>query len=62
MSNLEVSKENNLKIIGEPFTQEFYGIAVRKEDEVLLGGINKTIRRLKQENRLEEIKTKWLTE
>jgi len=57
-----VSKENNLKIIGEPFTQEFYGIAVRKEDEVLLGGINKTIRRLKQENRLEEIKTKWLTE
>ncbi|MFH0987462.1 MAG: transporter substrate-binding domain-containing protein [Patescibacteria group bacterium] len=56
-----VSKEKTLKIIGEPFTQEFYGIAVRKEEKALLGEINKTIRRLKRENELERIMRRWLT-
>ena len=56
------SGEELLTIIGEPFTQEFYGIAVRKEEKVLLGEINKTIRRLKRENILEKIEKKWLAE
>lgn len=57
-----VSGEERLKVIGEPFTQEFYGIAVRKEEKVLLGEINKTIRRLKRENIIEEMEKKWLAE
>ncbi|MGC9031412.1 MAG: basic amino acid ABC transporter substrate-binding protein [Minisyncoccia bacterium] len=55
-----VSENKNFKIVGEPFTQEFYGIAVRKDSTALLNEINKTIRRLKIENRLEEIINKWL--
>jgi polar amino acid transport system substrate-binding protein len=57
-----VSGEETLRIVGEPFTQEFYGIAVRKEEKVLLEEINKTIRRLKRENIIEEIEKKWLVE
>lgn len=56
-----VSKEATLKISGEPFTQEFYGIAVKKGEEALLNEINKTIRRLKREGKLEELKLKWLS-
>jgi polar amino acid transport system substrate-binding protein len=54
--------EETLRIVGEPFTQEFYGIAVRKEEKVLLEEINKTIRRLKRENIIEEMEKKWLAE
>jgi ABC-type amino acid transport substrate-binding protein len=57
-----VSREETLRIVGEPFTQEFYGIAVRKEEKVLLEEINKTIRRLKRENIIEEMEKKWLAE
>lgn len=55
-----VAKTKNLKIVGEPFTQEFYGVVVRKEDKVLLEQINKTIRRLKMEGTLKQLETKWL--
>ena len=54
--------QETFRIVGEPFTQEFYGIAVRKEEKVLLGEINKTIRRLKRENIIEEMEKKWLAE
>jgi len=57
-----VSGQETFRIVGEPFTQEFYGIAVRKEEKVLLGEINETIRRLKRENIIEEMGKKWLAE
>jgi len=56
-----ISKSKNLKIVGEPFTQEFYGVVLRKEDTVLLGEINKTIRRLKNEGILKELEAKWFS-
>lgn len=56
-----VSQKEGLKIVGEPFTQEFYGIAVRKEDKVLLAEINKTIKKLKKGNKLEDLIKKWFT-
>jgi len=56
-----VSGETTLKIIGEPFTQEFYGVAVKKGEEKLLAEINKTIRRLKREGKLTELEEKWLS-
>lgn len=55
-----VSGEATLKIIGEPFTQEFYGIAVKKGETALLNGINQTVRRLKREGKLKELELKWL--
>jgi len=54
-----VSAEPRFRIVGEPFTQEFYGIAVRKEATGLLEEINKTIRRLKKEGILESLTEKW---
>lgn len=55
-----VGGQATLQIIGEPFTQEFYGVAVKKGEEKLLAEINKTIRRLKQEGKLKELEEKWL--
>lgn len=55
-----VSSEENLQIAGEPFTQEFYGVVVRKDETSLLAEINKTIRRLKKEGTLRDLEIKWL--
>ena len=57
-----VSEEKNLIIVGEPFTQEFYGIALRKEDKTLLNKINQTLRKLNKEGKIKEIEQKWLSE
>lgn len=57
-----VQKNENLRIIGTPFTKEFYGIAVRKNDHILLEEINKTIRRLQRESLLKKIENKWIIE
>lgn len=56
-----VSGEKTLKVIGEPFTQEFYGVAVKKGEKELLEEINKTIRRLKQEGKLKALEEKWFS-
>ncbi len=56
-----VSAEETLETIGEPFTQEFYGVAVKKGEEKLLEEINKTIRHLKQEGKLKELEQRWLS-
>ena len=55
-----VAGEEGLQIVGEPFTQEFYGAAVQKDQKALLSQINKTIRRLKQEGELNRLEEKWL--
>ena len=52
--------KERLKIVGEPFTQEFYGIATRKEDKVLLEKINEGIRKLKRESKLQKIVDMWI--
>ncbi len=57
-----VAKEEKLKIAGEPFTQEFYGVAVQKGQDVLLSKINQTIRRLKQTGELKILEEKWLAQ
>ena len=54
-----IKDDSNLEIVGEPFTEEFYGVAVRKEDRALLQRINQTIVRLKREGKLKEIENKW---
>lgn len=56
-----VARDRNLKIVEEPFTQEFYGVAVQRGQEVLLSKINQTIRRLKQTGELRALEEKWLT-
>jgi len=53
-------EEEELIIAGEPFTQEFYGVAVQEGQEELLSRINNTIRRLKRKGKLKELEEKWL--
>lgn len=55
-------EEQELQIVGEPFTQEFYGIATEKNQAILLSEINKTIRRLKKEGELNRLEEKWLSQ
>ena len=57
-----VAKEKRLQIAGGIFTQEFYGIAIQKNQPELLSQINKSIRRLKQEGELKRIEEKWLSQ
>jgi polar amino acid transport system substrate-binding protein len=56
-----VVQEPRLRMAGEIFTQEFYGIAGQKNQSDLFLQLNKTIRRLKREGGLSQIEQKWLS-
>ena len=49
-----------LMIVGVPFTEEYYGIAVKKGDAVLLGLINKGLAAITKDGTLDTLKKKWL--
>lgn len=54
-------KENpELKIVGEPFTQEYYGIATKIGNKELMDEINRILREMKRNGKLNEIKEKWM--
>lgn len=48
-----------LKIVGKPFTVEYYGIAMRKEDKDLHKAVNEALKRLKEKGIYDEIYKKW---
>lgn len=52
--------KETLKIVGEPFTDEWLGIAVRKGDTKTLELINDGLAKIKANGKLEEIAKKWL--
>jgi polar amino acid transport system substrate-binding protein len=47
-------------IVGEPFTQEQYGIVVKKGDKQLIDLLNKGIKAVKQKGIDKELEKKWL--
>jgi polar amino acid transport system substrate-binding protein len=49
-----------LKSVGTPFTDENYGIAVRKGEPELLAAINKALQTLKDQGFLDELENKWI--
>jgi polar amino acid transport system substrate-binding protein len=51
---------DNLRIVGEPFTPEYYGIAVTKNKAKLLAKINAGLKRVKSQGLMEELSHKWL--
>ncbi|MGM0502189.1 MAG: transporter substrate-binding domain-containing protein, partial [Bacillota bacterium] len=53
MSNSEV------KIVGEPFTTEHYGIAARPDDDELLNKINTALKEVKENGTYDEVYNKW---
>jgi len=52
--------KNALKIVGKPFTEEYYGIAVNKDNPELLKKINAALAALKADGSLEALEKKWL--
>jgi polar amino acid transport system substrate-binding protein len=49
-----------IKMVGEPMTNEFYGIVVKKGNTELLTKINAALKTLTDNGKLEELKAKWL--
>jgi polar amino acid transport system substrate-binding protein len=52
---------DKLKVVGEPFTDEDYGIAVCNKNKDLLDKINKALAELKADGTLQKLQDKWLT-
>ncbi|MDI6637419.1 MAG: transporter substrate-binding domain-containing protein, partial [Bacillota bacterium] len=57
-----VKNDDSLKIVGAPFTVEYYGIAMRKDREDLLKNINKALATLKSTGKYDEIYAKYFGE
>jgi len=49
-----------LKIVGEPFTDEFYGVAVKKGNSAVLEMINKGLKMVVDTADYEKLEDKWL--
>jgi len=49
-----------LKIVGEPFTQEFYGMPTHKGNISLMNEINKALAEMKRDGELKNIENKWI--
>ncbi|ADL11821.1 basic amino acid ABC transporter substrate-binding protein [Acetohalobium arabaticum] len=49
----------DVEIIGKPFTEENYGIAMRPKDDELEQKINETIEKLRENGTYDEIYNKW---
>lgn len=49
-----------LKIVGEPFTEEFFGIAVQKSNDELLKKLNDALAKVIASGKRDELVNKWL--
>jgi polar amino acid transport system substrate-binding protein len=52
--------KGKLKIVGEPFTEEFYGIAVNKGNAKILDLINTGLKKVRDAGKLKELDDKWI--
>lgn len=55
-----IGEYSNLKITSDPFTNEYYGIVVRKGDTSLLKKVNEALGVLRVKGILTDLKQKWL--
>ena len=52
--------KGKLKIVGEPFTNEFYGVAVNKGNTAVLKTINNGLQKVLNSKTIDELTAKWL--
>ncbi len=52
---------DKLKVVGEPFTYEHYGLAICKKNTDLLNKINTAIGELKADGTIQKLQDQWLT-
>ncbi|MFE1243192.1 glutamate ABC transporter substrate-binding protein [Fictibacillus sp. NPDC058756] len=56
------AQDPGFEVVGEPFTDEPYGIAVNKGDKEFAEYINKALKELKDSGEYDKIKDKWIKE
>lgn len=49
-----------LRIVGDPFTEELYGVAVTEGNDEVLSQINEGLEIVKEDGTIEDLKDKWL--
>jgi len=54
------SYKGKLKVVGQPFTDEFYGVAVKKGNSKVLDQINKGLKKVLDAGENKAIEKKWL--
>ncbi|MHC4777743.1 MAG: basic amino acid ABC transporter substrate-binding protein [Planctomycetota bacterium] len=59
-TRLILAKEKGLKIVFGPFTEEQYGIAVRKGNAELLARINEGLKKVRDSGEYDRIREKWI--
>jgi polar amino acid transport system substrate-binding protein len=60
ITGINMIKENpQLTLLGEPFTQEFYGIITKRGNYALMSEINRILRDMKRDGKLNQIQKKW---
>jgi len=52
--------KGKLKIVGKPFTEEYYGIAVKKGNTKVLDAINKGLKKVLDSGENKKIESQWL--
>lgn len=55
-------EDSNYEVVGGTFTDEPYGIAVKKADKELTTAINKALKTLKDNGEYDKIHQKWIKE
>jgi polar amino acid transport system substrate-binding protein len=56
---IRANPELNLKMVGEPFTEELYGIGIRKGQEELKAQIDAALAEIREDGTYDEIYNKW---
>lgn len=56
---IRANPELDVTLVGEPFTDEFYGIAVNKDKPEILAAINKGLAAVRESGQYDEIYAKW---
>lgn len=49
-------------LVGEPLSDEFYGIAIKKDNNDLLEQLNKALKTIKENGKYDEIYNKWVND
>ncbi len=61
LSIANANPEMNVELVGEPFTDEYYGIAVNKGRPEVLAAINKGLKAIRESGEYDAITEKWLS-
>lgn len=56
---IKANPELNAKLVGEPFTDEWYGIAVNKNKPEIRDALNKALKEIKEDGTYDKIYKKW---